>query len=155
MDLQPGVFLHSTPALDDTLFEGVSIFLAEYNSDGAVGFVVNRAFGRNLNELQEFHHCAAFPLSYGGPVGSEHLFFLHQRPDIVEDGVACGEGIYIGGDFRQVLAGMNGGKLTAHDLKIFVGYCGWDGGELEAEVEEGSWEVVSSGEGLVFGNAQG
>nr|WP_317235940.1 YqgE/AlgH family protein [Niabella hibiscisoli] len=26
-------------------------------------------------------------------------------------------------------------------MKIFIGYCGWDTGELEAEIAEGSWDV--------------
>jgi putative transcriptional regulator len=33
--------------------------------------------------------------------------------------------------------------LSADEVKIFVGYCGWDAGELESEIEEGSWEVQS------------
>lgn len=151
MNLQAGFFLDSTGALDNTDFARARIFLSEYNATGAVGFVVNRSFGRSLNELEEFRHSAAFPLYDGGPVDREHLFFLHRRPDVITGGTPVAAGMYVGGNFRQAVTGINNRSLTATDIKIFVGYCGWDAGELEAEVEEGSWTVSEGGSEAVFG----
>ena len=144
MPLQAGTFLKSTDALNGTVFEQTTIFITEYNTQGALGFVINKPFSRPLNELEEFKHSPAFPLYEGGPVDQEHLFFVHQRPDLVEGGTAVGV-IYYGGDFKQAVAAINKGELTTTDIKIFIGYCGWDAGELEAEIEEGSWEMVSGG----------
>lgn len=144
MILEAGIFLKSTPALHDTYFSGVTIFIIEYNSRGAVGFVVNRPFARSLNDLEEFKHSPYFLLYEGGPVDVEHLFFLHCRPDVIKKGTAAGKGIYSGGDFTQAVTGINNKSLSANDLKIFVGYCGWDRGELEAEIEEGSWIVEAA-----------
>ena len=143
MNLQPGLFLKSTAALNDTLFEEVTIFITEYNAQGAMGFVINQPFGHDLNELQEFRHSANFPLYNGGPVDQEHLFFIHQRPDLIEEGVSVGNGVYSGGRFSQAVTAINNKSLTSKDIKIFVGYCGWDAGELEAEIEEGSWMMYS------------
>ncbi|RYY55670.1 MAG: hypothetical protein EOO09_09740, partial [Chitinophagaceae bacterium] len=33
-------------------------------------------------------------------------------------------------------------NLPEGEFKLFVGYCGWDPGELEVEITEGSWLVV-------------
>ncbi len=150
MNLQAGMFLKSTAALDDTVFAGVVIFLTQHNAGGAIGFVINRPFGRSLHELQEFKHSPYFPLYDGGPVDKEHLFFLHRRPDLIEEGTLVASGIYWGGNFRQAVNSINNKSLSAKDIKIFVGYCGWDGGELEAEIEEGSWIISGEEKKTIF-----
>lgn len=150
MKLYPGIFLKSTSLLDGCDFEKAVVFITEHNSKGAMGFVVNKPFARKLNELQEFSHVRDFPLYNGGPVDKEHLFFIHQRPDVIEDGVPVCDTIFIGGNFTQAVAAINNYTLTENDIKIFIGYCGWDDAELEAEVEEGSWEVMDAVTATIF-----
>lgn len=147
MKPQTGMLLKSTAALKGTNFEDAVVLITEYNEKGAVGFVINKPFSRKLNELEEFKHSPAFPLYEGGPVDKEHLFFIHRRPDIVLEGKDIGEGIYYGGNFKQAVTAINNNSLTASAIKIFIGYCGWNTGELEAEIAEGSWELM---EGDVF-----
>ena len=141
MTLQPGLIIKSTAALDETLFEGVMICITECNTNGAMGFIINQPFGRSLHELEEFKHSPYFALYNGGPVDNEHLFFIHRRPDLIEEGAPVSSGIYYGGHFSQAVAAIQNKSLTQYDIKIFVGYCGWDAGELEAEIEEGSWMI--------------
>jgi putative transcriptional regulator len=40
---------------------------------------------------------------------------------------------------EQVIQALNTNKINQQEIQIYIGYCGWDLGELEAEVEEGSW----------------
>jgi putative transcriptional regulator len=150
MDFKAGLFLQSTAALDNTIFENALIYLAECNTKGALGFIINRSFGRALNELEEFSHSLPFPLSDGGPVDREHLFFLHNQPQLISDGIHVDAGIHYGGTFREAVAGINSGTLTAEHLKIFVGYCGWDAGDLENEIAEGSWSLIKTSRESVF-----
>lgn len=150
MKLKTGLLLESTAALEDDYFAGVIIFIVEYNKDGAIGFVVNRPFGKALNALEEFKHSASFPLYEGGPVDNEHLFFLHRRSELIEGGAPVGKGIYYGGNFKQAVNGINNKSLKSSDLKIFVGYCGWEAGELEVELREGSWNIISEESDTIF-----
>lgn len=143
MNLLPGTILRSTAIMDDPNFMDALLFITEYNDSGAIGFVFNKPFARNLNELLEFRHSRVFPLYEGGPVEKEKLFFIHQRPDIIEGGNLINGKIYLGGDIKQAVHAINNKSITAADIKIFVGYCGWDKDELEAEIEEGSWESFS------------
>jgi putative transcriptional regulator len=143
--MNAGIFLHATALLNDTFFEDAIIFITEYNEKGAMGFVINRVFPRGLTELEEFKHGKSFPLRDGGPVDKEHLYFLHRRPDLIAGGTLVADGIYFGGDFKAAVEGINNSTLTEQELRIFIGYCGWDNGELEEEVAEGSWEVAASG----------
>ncbi|MDH7460152.1 YqgE/AlgH family protein [Chitinophagaceae bacterium 26-R-25] len=142
--MNAGTILHSTSLLNDTIFENCSILITEHNENGAMGFVINKLFDRKLNELEEFKHIIPFPLCDGGPVDREHLFFIHQRPDLIKDGTLISGSIYLGGDFKTAVKLINDQTLTEKDIKIFIGYCGWDANELEAEIAEGSWELVGT-----------
>jgi putative transcriptional regulator len=150
MNLQAGIFIQSTHVLNDTVFEDVVIFITEYNEKGAMGFVINKIFMRSFNELEEFKHTVNFPMYEGGPVDREHLYFLHQRPDLIEDGETIAHGIYLGGNLRQAVEAINDGTIGQNHMKIFVGYCGWDKGELEAEIEEGSWVLIEGSREMLF-----
>lgn len=150
MNLQAGLFIQSTSALNETLFANVTILITEHNAGGAVGFIINKPHGRSLNHLDEFRHSPYFPLYDGGPVDKEHLFFLHKRPDLIEEGTPVGRSIYSGGNFQQAVTAINNKRLSVADIKVFVGYCGWDGGELETEIEEGSWMITEGIADAVF-----
>lgn len=141
MLLKPGIFVKASHALANTFFENALIYITEYNSAGALGFIVNQPFGRTLNELEEFKNCKPLHLFTGGPVDQEHLFMLHLRPDLVEDSIAVAEGVYMGGRLIQALEAINNNTITLQQCKLFIGYCGWDAAELEAEIEEGSWTI--------------
>lgn len=151
-ELKQGVFIKSTELLKETVFEQAYILIAEHNDRGALGFMINKAFGRNLNELEEFKHSLAFPIYSGGPVDQEHLYFVHHRPDVIAEGELIANDMFFGGNFQQAVAAINNRTLTTADLKIFIGYCGWDAGELEAEIEEGSWVIEEGMSEEVFMN---
>lgn len=136
-----GKLLGSTSSMDDPNFDSSVIFIAEHNERGALGFVINKIFNRALNELVEFSSSPAFPLYEGGPVDREHLYFVHRRSDLIPGGAPVIDDIYLGGDFQKTIEQINNHNLTSKDIKIFIGYCGWDKDELEAEIAEGSWEV--------------
>ena len=150
MNLEAGTFIKSTSALNNTFFEDVVIFISEHNAQGAMGFVISRPFNRCLNELEEFKHSIDMPLYEGGPVDQEHIFFLHMRPDLIEKGSRIASGIYLGGDFNQVLECLNNATLGPDHIKLFIGYCGWNKDELEAEIKEGSWEIIVGNNSDIF-----
>jgi putative transcriptional regulator len=138
-DLKAGVYIKSTEALIGSFFEHTTILLVEHNEAGSMGFVTNKPFGKSLNELIEFNHIKPFPLMDGGPVDREHIFVLHKRPDLIDGGEQIPNGHYLGGNMDQVIEVINTRFANKQEIQLFIGYCGWDAGELEAEVEEGSW----------------
>jgi putative transcriptional regulator len=140
-DLKAGVYIKSTEELMGSFFEDTTILIVKHNEEGTVGFVTNKHFGKSLHELIEFNHSKPFPLMDGGPVDRDHLFVLHKRPDLIEGGELISNGLYMGGNMEQVIQAINanGANQDQDQIQLFIGYCGWDLGELEAEVEEGSW----------------
>ena len=138
-DLKAGIYIKSTAALIGSFFEHATILIVEHNEAGTIGFVTNKLFGKSLHELIEFNHSKPFPLMDGGPVDRNHLFVLHKRPDLIEGGKQIPNGLYFGGNMEQVIEAINTKAANKEEIQVFIGYCGWDAGELEAEVEEGSW----------------
>ena len=140
-DLKAGISIKSTALLIGSFFEDTTILIVEHNEAGSTGFLTNKSFGKSLHDLIEFNHSKPFPLMDGGPVDRTHLFVLHKRPDLVEGGKKLANGLYLGGNMEQVIEAINTGNIKQQEIQLFIGYCGWDVGELEAEVEEGSWKI--------------
>jgi putative transcriptional regulator len=138
-DLKAGIHIKSTTALIGSFFEHTTILIVEHDEAGTIGFVTNKPFGKSLHELIEFSHAKPFPLMDGGPVDRDHLFVLHKRPDLIDGGEQAPNGLYLGGNMEQVIEAINTGGANTQEIQLFIGYCGWDEGELEAELEEGSW----------------
>ena len=140
-DLKAGIYIKSTAALIGSFFENTTILLVQHNEAGSIGFVTNKPYEKSLHELIEFNHTKPFPLMDGGPVDREHLFVLHKRPDLIDGGKQLPNGLYLGGNMEQVIEAINTRGSNKQEIQLFIGYCGWDAGELEAEVKEGSWTI--------------
>ena len=140
-DLKAGIYVKSTAALIGSFFEDTTILIVEHNQAGSTGFVTNKSFGKSLHELIEFKQSKPFPLMDGGPVDRDHIFVLHKRPDLIDGGKQLPNGLYLGGDMEQVIKAVNIMGANQQEIQLFIGYCGWDEGELVAELEEKSWSL--------------
>lgn len=140
-EFKAGFYIKSTAALIGSFFENATILIVKHNEDGSIGFVINKSFDKSLDHLIEFKHAKPFPLMDGGPVDRDHLFVLHKRPDLINGGEQISNGFYLGGDMKQVIEAINTISAAQHEIQIFIGYCGWDLGELEEEIKEGSWTL--------------
>jgi putative transcriptional regulator len=147
MELKAGLYIKSTVALIDSFFEHTTIQIVEHNESGSLGFVSNRPLNKSLHELIEFNHSKPYPLMDGGPVDRAHLFVLHKRPDLIDGGKQIIDGLFLGGNMEQVIKAINTMNVNQEEIQLFIGYCGWDLGELEAEIEEGSWTLSKSEKG--------
>lgn len=141
-DLEAEISIKSTASLNGSIFEDTTILIVEHNEAGSTGFVTNKPYGKSLHDLIEFKHSKPFPLMDGGPVDRAHLFVLHKRPDLIEGGKQLTNGLYLGGNMEQVIETINNGAGNQQEIQLFIGYCGWDEGELEAEMKEGSWSFL-------------
>ena len=141
--LKAGLHIKSTDELIGSFFEHTTILIVEHNEAGSTGFVINRPFEKSLNDLIEFKHCKPFPLMDGGPVDRDHLYILHKRPDLIDGGNPVSNDYYLGGNMDQVIKAINSSASNTQEIQLFIGYCGWDPKELDEEVEEASWIIMS------------
>lgn len=134
-----GDILISKPAfIGDPSFSRAVIYLTEHNADGTVGFILNQPMKLTLEKLVQ-DDLSQFELHRGGPVDLENLYFLHIIPDLIPSSLKVNNGIYWGGDFDSILDLLGNGLIGKDQIKFFLGYSGWSHGQLENEIEEGTW----------------
>jgi putative transcriptional regulator len=146
----PGILLIAEPFLKDLNFMRTVVLVCEHQSDGSMGFVLNKTFESTLDELITGFEGHKIPVYYGGPVQLDTIHFLHQQPDLIPGGIEIMEGIFWGGNFESVTALVTSGQLNLKKIKFFIGYSGWSAGQLKDELNEKAWLTVDATTKLVF-----
>lgn len=137
-------FLIAMPGLSDPNFYHTVTYLCAHNDEGAMGIVINRPMGINLNEvLEQMDIPAAHPATgnlqvvEGGPVQRERGFVIHRPRGDWDAMLPVGDDVGVTTS-RDVLAAMARGE-GPEDFIIALGYAGWGAGQLERELSENAW----------------
>ncbi len=138
---EKGDLLISEPYLPDPNFERTVVLICEHDDNGTFGFVLNKRTESQFKDVVEDVNHFDAELFVGGPVQQNSLHFIHRRSDLVADGREILPGMYWGGDFDQLLTLIDTRQLEKEDFRFFVGYSGWDSGQLHEELEVKSWIV--------------
>ncbi len=149
----PGTLLLSVPQMLDPNFMHSVIMICEHTADGAYGLVVNRPAKVTVSELLPDHpqlSAATFPVFMGGPVGSDTLQFLHRVPKAIPGGHELERGLYIGGEVDALSEYIADDGEALDNVRLFVGYSGWMGGQLDMELRTGSWVPLPPSTEIVF-----
>lgn len=146
----PGTLLISDPFLKDPNFLRSVVLICEHQFEGSLGFVLNKKHNQTLGELINEEVELDIPIFYGGPVQTNTLHFLHQRPELIEGGYPITDEIYWGGDFEQAINLIKEKKLSEKDIRFYIGYSGWGEGQLEFELQEKSWITSKAKRSLIF-----
>lgn len=141
---EPGSVLVSEPFLADDYFSRSVIFLCDHHDEGSFGFVLNKFVDNSVNDfVQEFPQTNS-KVSLGGPVDTSNLFYIHDLGDEIPNSVPSSKGLYIGGDFKVLTALLSEHPEKAKQIRFFIGYSGWDKGQLRKELREKSWIVLNN-----------
>ena len=125
----------------DPFFKRTVVLLCEHNDEGSFGFVINRYLEVDLTEIIEDFPEFDGHVSIGGPVQRDNLFYLHTLGDKIEHSIHVKDGLSMGGDFDIIKSMIIAGKINPDQIRFFVGYSGWDSGQLDKEMEGNSWIV--------------
>ncbi len=134
-DSLAGSLLLAHPRLRDPNFRRAVVLMSAHDANGAMGVVLNRPLGRRLGELNgEFAlgALAGVPLFTGGPVQTEQLLLVAWQPQ--------SEGFRLHFGIEPERAS----QLVVEDgvqIRAFLGYSGWSGGQLEGELAQNTWII--------------
>ncbi len=140
-------------------FHHTLVLLIDHDKQGSFGFVVNRTTDLGLEDVfrevgLEPHAgvVADAPVLLGGPVSPESGWVLYDAEGVpqansgrtiaVGDRIACSASI----ELLQRVARGDGPNACA----MVLGYAGWGAGQLEDEMQTGSWIPVDLDYELVF-----
>lgn len=137
-----GSILIAEPFMKNDVFSRSVIYLTEHDNTGSVGFILNLPVFRTLSDLFNDLPDTNTPVTIGGPVETERLYYIHTCKHL-KDSLEIADGIYWGGDFLQVKEWLNDGLLTNENIRFFAGYSGWGGGQLKYEIEKDKSWIVS------------
>lgn len=137
-----GRLLIAEPSIiGDVSFNRAVILLAENNENGSVGFIMNKPLKYTLKDFVP-EIGSNLPVYNGGPVEQDNLYFIHCVPEMIPGSIKISEGVYWGGDFDVILDLLKDDKLKRNQIRFFLGYSGWDKGQLTEELELNSWLVL-------------
>jgi putative transcriptional regulator len=147
-----GMFLIADEGMVDPRFKARVILLIQHDAHGSAGLIVNRSSRLQLNAVLPKDSQLGLQgktLSYGGPVEPNTLLALvkvHGTPpepaeEILTDLYLTGIGVL------DVWPEFDGEVIN---YRAFVGYTGWAPGQLNHEMQRGSWHIVPADEDSVF-----
>ena len=153
-----GRMLIAMPGIDDPRFERAVILLCAHSDEHAMGLAVNRPVdGLTLPSLLErlgVESNINMPddlVLFGGPVEKERGFVLHTDDySTPQSTIRIGAGIGLTAT-REVLEAIGDTTLRPRKSVLALGYAGWDGGQLEHELQHNVWLTCDADESLVFG----
>lgn len=134
-----GSLLIAAPGLLDPNFWRTVVLVGEHSEEGALGVVLNRSSETPVNEaVPELAELAEGmgDVHVGGPVQPSAVVVLAdfaEPPDpeaLVVDSVG-----FLPAEIDPEALG------PLRKARVFVGYAGWGPGQLDGELEEGSWIV--------------
>lgn len=139
-----GKLLIAEPTLTgDVSFSRSVVLLAEHNTEGSVGFILNKPLEYQINDLVTEIELP-FQVYNGGPVEQDNLYFIHKVPHLIDNSVEISDGIYWGGDFETTVELINKKIISEDDIRFFLGYSGWSSLQLDQELTSKSWIVIEN-----------
>jgi putative transcriptional regulator len=133
----------------DPNFERAVVLLVQHTNQGALGLVVNREatvkVGDVVTHLELSNPVGTLqrPALWGGPVERGAGFVLYKG--LAPEGWTTGN-VAVSPSKERLAALIQAGA----DFHLCLGYAGWGPGQLDRELEEGSWVHVDTASDLIF-----
>ena len=152
-----GQLLVATPALKIGVFHQTVIYLLRQDAEGAFGIILNRPLQkRSLGEMMKNFEVQGpkpperdITVHYGGPVQRELAMVLHSPEFVQPHTLRIKGGLAAVTSPKAVLRAMAEGKGPLQTI-FTSGYAGWGPGQLEREIDRGSWVITPADRQLLF-----
>jgi putative transcriptional regulator len=130
-----GSLLVAHPNMLDPNFRRSVLFISSHDAtEGAMGVILNRPLDKQVADLvgdTPPEGLAEVPVFLGGPVGKNQLMFAAFEWEEA-NGLRLNHNVNVDEAHELV-------EEDPASIRAFVGYAGWDAGQLEAEMKEKVW----------------
>ena len=144
-----GKLLVATELVRGSDFEESVILLLQYDENGAAGLIVNKPTlappTTVLPDIEEMERYVG-NLYYGGPVA------LNSIQALLRSGTPPGQSDHIIDDIYIVPIDddLIDGSTDTSTLRLYIGFAGWAPGQLDGEMQRGSWHIVPASGQSIF-----
>ena len=114
------------------------------HDDGAMGFILNKPIGKKVSDLvtfDDFTELGELPVYLGGPVSPDQLTFASLAWNGQSESLDFTTHLSSEEALHRVQEGFS--------VRAFVGYSGWEEGQLESELKQRAW-ITKKPEPLVM-----
>ena len=149
-DLGPGKLLVASRDLGDPNFSQSVVLLMKHDATSAMGVVLTResryTIGRLFPEIAKSNETHAY---VGGPVSRTGVIALGRSKQAPTGAEAVVSDVWMTAD-KALLERMIRENANAETFRVYLGYTGWGGGQLENEVKQGAWHIFNADPAAVF-----
>ncbi len=148
-EIKGGTILLSEPFMLDPSFSRSSCLIINHEKqEGTFGFILNKSTDKTVADLLGIDK--NWTVYYGGPVQVDFLFFIHNNSFHLKDAIKIKDNLYWNGDLEELKEKIKNNEVSESDIRFFIGYSGWDGGQLRREIIENSWIICNNKEEYIF-----
>jgi putative transcriptional regulator len=151
-DLGTGKLLVASRELADPNFAETVILLVHYDTEGAVGLILNRRtdlpISRVFAQLKAAKEVSD-PVYLGGPVETPTVFALLQSTDKLESAEHVFGSVYWIST-KTALEKAISSRPGPGVFRVYLGYAGWTTDQLRNEVRLGGWFIFQADKQTVF-----
>jgi len=150
--LAAGKILVARRSLADPNFAETVIVLVQYDEEGTLGLIVNRQTKLPVSRLARDLEGAkgrTEPLYLGGPVAMSGVMGLIRTTAKLEEAKRVFGDVYMISSKNAVEKAM-ASNSDPKTFRLYLGYAGWDAGQLEFEMGMDAWDVLPANPAIVF-----
>jgi putative transcriptional regulator len=151
-ELAAGKLLVAARNLPDPRFAETVVLLTEFTDQGTMGLIVNQqtevSVARVVPDLVQAQ-AKANTVFFGGPVADESVLALLRSDRAYPDSRPIVADVYLIGS-RKLLDELIAAGHGSDRLRVYVGYAGWEPGQLSRETAQGAWHVFDGDSSIVF-----
>ena len=156
MDTLRDHFIIAMPHLTEATFDRSVVYICEHNSQGSMGLIINRPLSsaglnlilttlditpnRGLEQIGDIYS--------GGPLQPSMGFVLHTPEYDIKDTVRISTKVSLTTNL-QIMSDIQQ-KNGPEQFRFALGYAGWGVEQLEREIANGDWLVVSATPEFIF-----
>ena len=142
-----GRILISVPYYNDPFFNRSVVLIIEKDDENCVGLIINQELNCTVRQAVSGVKID-MPVYAGGPVMHHTAFALHNYDNCKHSEEVLPH-VYTG--YNEILLAIfEHTAIPKMDFKFFIGYSGWEPGQLEREISKKMWVVADGNEELVL-----